>query len=120
MISASFVADVYDFQDSEYDKLDGRIIDAAKLTKGYLGEEAWIDKKTKRTCTVYYWESIEGLQELFNNTDHLEAKGKSGRWLKGYKVIVSEVIASYGTDNYGHPLDGRNFGREVLRRNSDN
>jgi len=118
MIAASFVVDTYDFQDPGFHQLDGRIIEAVKSTKGYIGEEAWIDPKTNRACTVYYWESIEGLQELMNNPDHLEAKGRSGRWLKGYKVIVSEVIALYGTDDYGHPLDGRSFGREVLSRNS--
>lgn len=114
MISAAFIVDTLEF-DEEFHRLDERIIQAAKETTGYIGEEAWENPKTGRVCTVYYWEGREGLLELMGNADHRQAKAGSHRWLQGYQVIVSEIVASYGTDNYPHPLLGRNFGKSQLR-----
>jgi hypothetical protein len=58
---------------------------------------------------------MRGLQELMTNADHVQAKALSPRWLKGYRVIVSEVVATYGTPNYPHPLGERYFGKELLK-----
>ena len=117
MISASFIVDTLEL-DEEFHRLDERIIQAAKATTGYIGEEAWQDPKSGRVCTVYYWESREGLFELMGNPDHRHAREGSPRWLQGYQVVVSEIVASYGTNNYPHPLVGRNFGRSELSATS--
>lgn len=114
MISASFIVDTLQL-DEEFHQLDQRIIEIAKNTTGYIGEEAWKDPNTERVCTVYYWEGMEGLQELMANSDHGKAKAGSPRWLQGYHVVVCEILASYGTDNYPHPLIGRNFGKSRLQ-----
>lgn len=113
MISATFIVDTATL-DEEFHQLDARIIQAAKETVGYIGEEAWADPKTGRTCTVYYWEGMEGLQQLMRNVDHCQAQAKSHRWLQGYRVVISEVLATYGTDNYPHPLEGCDFGKTDL------
>jgi heme-degrading monooxygenase HmoA len=47
-------------------------------------------------CNVYYWQTLEALQELIKHPKHHEAKAKQANWLDGYQVIISEVIKSYG------------------------
>ena len=62
-----------------------------------------------KVCTVYYWEGREGLRELMASAEHLRAKSQSSRWLAGYQVVVSEVIATYGTKDYDHLLNKQSF-----------
>jgi heme-degrading monooxygenase HmoA len=45
---------------------------------------------------VYYWESLEALQQLMRHPTHLEAKSRQASWLAGYQVIISQVIRVYG------------------------
>ena len=113
MISAAFVVDTLEL-DANFHALDARIIEAVKHTTGYIGEEAWTEPGSGRACTVYYWEDMRGFQELMTHADHGQAKALSPRWLKGYRVIVSEVVATYGTPGYRHPLGERYFGKDQL------
>lgn len=114
MISASFIFNKAEFDD-EYYQLDEQIAQAAKATSGYIGEESWENPQSGKVCTVYYWEGREGLRELMANADHLKAKSASSRWLAGYQVVVSEVLATYGTQGYEHILNGRGFDNSGLR-----
>lgn len=45
---------------------------------------------------MYYWETLEALQQLVTHPRHLDAKAKQGNWLAGYQVVISEVIRTYG------------------------
>jgi heme-degrading monooxygenase HmoA len=45
---------------------------------------------------VYYWDSLEALQQLMKHPSHLEAKQKQSKWLNGYRVEISEIIRAYG------------------------
>ncbi|ABM55981.1 antibiotic biosynthesis monooxygenase family protein [Verminephrobacter eiseniae] len=108
MISASFIFNQREYDD-EYFALDGRIAEIAKATQGYIGEEAWQNLENGKVCTVYYWEGREGLRELMASAEHLRAKSQSAQWLAGYQVVVSEVIATYGTKDYDHLLNKRPF-----------
>ena len=38
---------------------------------------------------------------------HQEAKRQYARWYKGYYIVVSEVIRSYGDDNFPHITPNR-------------
>ncbi|WP_236822457.1 antibiotic biosynthesis monooxygenase [Andreprevotia sp. IGB-42] len=95
IFSATFIFDAGEF-DAEFHRLDALIAAAARGSSGYLGEEAWEDPKTGRICNVYYWESEAGLQALMQDPNHLEAKRRYSQWLKGYRVVISQVLRSYG------------------------
>ncbi|MES2149470.1 MAG: antibiotic biosynthesis monooxygenase [Pseudomonadota bacterium] len=82
--------------DEEFHRLDQTIAAAAKSLPGYLGEEAWENTETGLYSNVYYWDSLEALQALMQHPTHLEAKAAHPRWLDGYKVVIAQVIRSYG------------------------
>jgi hypothetical protein len=41
---------------------------------------------------------MASVRQLSQFPQHLEAKGQYERWYEGYRIIVSEVTASYGDD----------------------
>jgi heme-degrading monooxygenase HmoA len=92
--------------DAEYFALDDRIAAVARSIPGYLGEEAWENATTGLISNVYYWDSMEALQQLMSHPDHREAKQAQARWLKGYQVVIAEVLRSYGDGGIPHPLKG--------------
>jgi heme-degrading monooxygenase HmoA len=84
--------------DERFQRLDDEIARIARATPGYLGEEAWESPATGLTSTVYYWDSLEALAVLMHHPVHLEAKASQADWLAGYRVVISQVIRSYGDD----------------------
>ena len=82
--------------DQEFHRLDEEIARVAKSTPGYLGEESWENPKTGLISNVYYWEHLEGLEQLMRHPSHLEAKSRQSAWLNGYQVVVSKVLRTYG------------------------
>jgi heme-degrading monooxygenase HmoA len=102
MYSATFIFDKKQY-DEEFYKLDAAIADIAKQTTGYLGEEAWENPETGRISNVYYWATMDGLQELIKHPKHLEAKAAQSKWLNGYQVVISQVIRAYGDAAFPHP-----------------
>ena len=107
MYSATFIFHKKQF-DEEFYKLDKSIAESAKQTIGYLGEEAWENPETGRISNVYYWKTMEGLQELMKNPKHLEAKAAQSNWLDGYQIIISQVIRTYGDGAIPHPASSFN------------
>jgi heme-degrading monooxygenase HmoA len=102
MYSATFIFDKKQFDDAFY-QLDESIAAVAKKTTGYIGEEAWENPETGRVANVYYWESMDGLQELMRHPKHIEAKEKQSDWLNGYQVVISQVMRAYGDGGFAHP-----------------
>ena len=82
--------------DAEFYRLDQEIVEAAKATPGYLGEETWENTAAGLISNVYYWDSLESLQKLMGHPTHLEAKSKQAKWLAGYQVVISQVLRTYG------------------------
>jgi heme-degrading monooxygenase HmoA len=105
MFSATFIFASKQF-DEEFHRLDAAIAAAAKAIPGYLGEESWENPSTGLVSNVYYWESLEALQQLMTHPKHLEAKSKQAKWLNGYQVIISQVLRSYGDSSLDHPARG--------------
>jgi heme-degrading monooxygenase HmoA len=105
MYSATFIFASKQF-DEEFQRLDATIAEAARAVPGYLGEETWENKTTGLVSNVYYWESLEALQQLMTHPAHLEAKAKQAKWLNGYQVVVSKVLRSYGDSMLNHPARG--------------
>lgn len=82
--------------DEAFHRLDQEIAAMAKSLPGYLGEESWENAATGLVSNVYYWESLEALQQLIRHPLHLQAKASQGNWLAGHQVIISQVLRSYG------------------------
>jgi heme-degrading monooxygenase HmoA len=95
MYSATFIFAKGEFDD-EFHRIDQEIAHMARVAPGYLGEEAWENSSTGLISNVYYWETLEALQTLIDHPRHLEAKAKQGKWLAGYRVVISEVLRVYG------------------------
>lgn len=98
MYTATFTFTAKEF-DAEFYELDNKIAAAAKAIKGYLGEEAWEQPQTGKISTVYYWDSLEALQQLINDPSHLLAKQAASKWLEKYHVTISQVLKTYGDED---------------------
>lgn len=90
--------------DGEFHRLDQAIAEAAKAIPGYLGEEAWGNPTTGLISTVYYWRTLEALQQLIEHPLHVAAKQQQAKWLNGYHIVIAEVLRSYGDGGIAHPL----------------
>jgi heme-degrading monooxygenase HmoA len=103
MHTATFIFAKKHFDD-EFHRLDQAIAAVAKTIPGYLGEETWENGDAGLVCNIYYWETLEALQQLMQHPRHLEAKARQHDWLDGYQVVISQVIRSYGDTKLGHRL----------------
>jgi heme-degrading monooxygenase HmoA len=106
MYSATFTFASGAFDDA-FHALDAEIAAVAKSIPGYLGEEAWENPATGLMANVYYWETLEALQALIRHPSHIAAKARQAQWLKGYQVVVAEVVRVYGDGGIAHPLAHR-------------
>jgi heme-degrading monooxygenase HmoA len=95
MFSSTFIFAKKQYDD-EFHALDAVIAEVAKSMPGYLGEENWESSVTGLVSNVYYWESLEALQQLMQHPSHLQAKRMQSNWLDGYRVEISQVIRTYG------------------------
>ncbi|MFG6447305.1 antibiotic biosynthesis monooxygenase family protein [Roseateles sp. BYS180W] len=102
MISASFIFDEGRY-DEAFHALDAAIERAVLETPGYLGQEQWRNEAQGRLCNVYYWSDESGLRALMQHPAHLQAKARYTEWLQGYRVVVSQVLRSYGDGLMAHP-----------------
>lgn len=92
--------------DDEFHAVDNVIAQIARSIPGYLGEESWENPATGLISNVYYWETMDALQELMEHPTHIAAKQRQANWLKGYQVVIAQVIRSYGDGGIPHPLAG--------------
>ena len=95
MYSSTFIFAKKQYDDA-FHRLDQMIAEMARQIPGYLGEETWDNPDTGLVSNVYYWDSMEALQQLVTHPRHLEAKARQGNWLAGYQVVISEVLRTYG------------------------
>lgn len=103
MYSSTFIFATKQF-DETFHRLDQEIAAMAKAIPGYLGEETWENTSTGLISNVYYWESLDALQELVKHPSHLKAKAGQGNWLAGYEVVISQVLRTYGDAQLGDRL----------------
>ncbi|MEK8029724.1 antibiotic biosynthesis monooxygenase [Ideonella sp. DXS29W] len=95
MYSSTFIFAKGHF-DEAFHRLDQEIAAMARAIPGYLGEETWENTQTGLVSNVYYWESLEALQQLVQHPLHREAKASQASWLAGYQVVISQVLRTYG------------------------
>ena len=106
MFTATFTFAAGPF-DEAFHRLDQTIADIARSIDGYLGEETWDNADKGLVSNVYYWETREALQQLMDHPAHREAKRRQAEWLRGYSVVIAQVLACHGDGGVDHPLAGR-------------
>lgn len=93
--------------DDDFHRLNDEIAARARAIPGFLGEEAWSNEQTGLHSEVYYWETLEALHQLIGMPVHQEAKSIHDRWIGPYRVVIAEVISTYGQPGLGIEHDPR-------------
>ena len=101
MILAAFIFEPGEY-DAEFHRLNALIAAAAKASPGFLGSESWAAASGSLRNVTYYWRDLESLQAFSQDPQHLEAKRQYARWYRGYQIVVSEVVRSYGDGGIAH------------------
>ncbi|MFK4759828.1 antibiotic biosynthesis monooxygenase family protein [Microbacterium sp. ZW T5_45] len=87
--------------DDEFHTRNDEIAERARAIPGFLGEEEWGNDRTGLHSEVYYWESLDALHQLIGMDAHRDAKGRRERWIDSYRVVIAEVLSTYGDDDLG-------------------
>ena len=82
--------------DDEFHRLDGLIDRYARALPGFVKTETWTDPQIGAVNAIYYFADAESVALLARFPEHREAKGQVHRWYDGYRIVVSEVTATYG------------------------
>jgi hypothetical protein len=101
MIAVQFIFTQASYDDEFY-QLDDSIAEFAKNLPGHVGVEKWLSEDGTSQNSIYYFTDRDALAELAGFSDHLTAKSKVANWYSSYQVVVSEVLASYGSSTPQH------------------
>lgn len=97
MICCQFIFKPGDYDD-DFHRLDAQIDDFARSLPGFDHVETWHALEGHVVNAVYYFADKESVAALARFPQHQEAKGQVTRWYDGYRILVSEVTATYGDD----------------------
>jgi len=100
MYTSTFIFDAKPYDD-DFRRFNDEIAERARAIPGFLGEEDWVNETTGLHSEVYYWESLEALQQLVGMGVHKEAKSVHDRWIESYRVVIAEVLTTYGRPGLG-------------------
>lgn len=95
MICAQFIFKPGSYDD-DFHRLDAQIDQYARSLPGFERVETWQSPKGDIVNAVYYFTDKESLAQLSRFPQHREAQGQVHRWYDGYRIIVSEITATYG------------------------
>jgi hypothetical protein len=82
--------------DDDFHRLDGQIDDDARALPGFDRVEKWVSPDGDVVNAIYYFVDRESVAELARFPGHRKAKDQVGRWYDGYRIVVSEISATYG------------------------
>jgi heme-degrading monooxygenase HmoA len=82
--------------DDDFHRLDGQIDAYARSLPGFERTETWQSPDATMLNAIYYFADRSALAALSRFPQHLEAKGQVQRWYDGYRIVVTEVTATYG------------------------
>jgi len=88
--------------DEDFHRLDGQIDAFARSLPGFRATETWQSPDLTVVNATYYFDDMASVRQLSQFPQHLEAKGQYQRWYDGYRIVISEVAASYGDDRLPH------------------
>lgn len=100
MYTSTFIFEAKPY-DADVHRLNDEIAERARRIPGFLGEEEWSDDATGLHSEVYYWETLEALQQLIGMDTHREAKGQHDRWIGPHRVVIAQVLSTYGDGALG-------------------
>ena len=81
--------------DDEFHRLDGVIDAYARGLPGFDHVELWTGDGDLVNA-MYYFADQQSVAALARFPQHREAKGQVQRWYDGYRIVVTEVITTYG------------------------
>jgi len=90
--------------DDDFYRLDGQIDDYARSLPGFDRVEKWLSPEGDVVNTVYYFADRKSVAQLGRFPQHRTAKGQVARWYDGYRIVVSDVRATYGDGRLPAPL----------------
>lgn len=79
--------------DDDFHRLDGEL-DFARSLPGY--DHVELDGDGGLVNAMYYFADQQSVAQLARLPQHREAKGQVERWYDGYRIVVTEVTATYG------------------------
>jgi heme-degrading monooxygenase HmoA len=82
--------------DEDFHRLDGQIDEYARGLPGFVRTETWTQSEAGLVNAIYYFSDRDALRALSRFPTHVEAKGQVRRWYEGYRIVVTEVTATYG------------------------
>lgn len=88
--------------DARFHELNALIDAAARATPGFIGAESWRSPDGRRANATYYWTTLEALRAFSSQPKHIEAKREYSKWYRGYQIVISQVVRSYGDGAYEH------------------
>ncbi|MFZ0140388.1 MAG: hypothetical protein WAL70_04835 [Aeromicrobium sp.] len=95
MICCQFI-----FKPSTYDedflRLDGQIDEFARSLPGFERTEKYVSPDGDVVNAIYYFADTKSVTHLARYTQHREAKSQVHRWYDGYRIVISEVVSTYG------------------------
>jgi hypothetical protein len=100
MYTSTFIFEAKPYDD-EFHRFNDEIAARARVIPGFLGEEDWFNAETGLHSEVYYWESLEAMQQLIGMPVHREAKSLHDRWIGPYRVVLGQVLSTYGEQGLG-------------------
>ena len=84
--------------DSEFERFNTLIDQAAASNEGFLGKEEWANPEENKRSVIYYWNSLKSLRTFSNHPDHQKAKQQYKKWYSGFEVIISEIVTFRSDD----------------------
>ncbi len=82
--------------DDGFHRLDGQIDQFARSLPGFEKTETWQAPEGGVVNAIYYFADTASVAQLARFPRHQEAKGQVQRWYDGYRIVVSEITATYG------------------------
>jgi hypothetical protein len=82
--------------DDDFHRLDGQIDVYARALPGFVKTETYTAAETGVVNAIYYFQDKKSVAQLARFPQHREAKGQVQRWYDGYRIVISEVTATYG------------------------
>lgn len=113
MYSSTFVFASHQL-DEAFHQLYAEITKVAEGLPGFRGAESWENSGTGLVSKVFYWASLEDLQQLMVHPSHLRAKAAHEQWLAGYQVVIAKVMRVYGDTRLDAvlPLNAKAFKKD--------
>ena len=82
--------------DDDFHRLDAQIDTYARALPGFVKTETWTAPESGVVNAIYYFTDQQSVAQLARFPQHRQAKDQVERWYVGYRVVVSEVTATYG------------------------